>query len=189
MKGFEKFLSQVVAEGTREGRNEQLDEMDGKERDKNELPPRKRKGQNLEDGPSTEKTETGNKPPKKNQTKTPSQQKKAPKKDQLLATSDPSTENSASKLTSPSPPPPSPNRTSLSPALESDEPPPLPSILSSKPRLAKIRCVLQLYHCLLRLPPTQSLRYHRLIFSGIKIHLWFNQRRYQPLPPLQPRNY
>ena len=143
VKGFEKFLSQVVAEGTREEMNEQLDEMDGKEKDKeNELPHRKRKGQNLENGPSTKKSRTGNKPPQKNQTKTPSRQKKAQKKTGsiLLVTSGPSTENSAFKLKSTSPPPPSPNHTSLSPALESDDPPPLPpkapplpSILSPKP--------------------------------------------------------
>ena len=134
VKGFEKFLSQVVAEGTREEMNKQLDDMVEKERDKeNELPPRKRKGQNLEDGPSTKKTRTGNKPPRKNQIKTPSRQKKAPKKtgNILLVTSGPSTEKSASELgspksTSPPPPPPSPNPTSLSPALEFDDPPPLP---------------------------------------------------------------
>ena len=71
MQSVEKFLSQVVAEGTLEEMNEQLDEMDGKEKDKeNELPHRKRKGQNLENGPSTKKSRTGNKPPQKNQTKT-----------------------------------------------------------------------------------------------------------------------
>lgn len=47
VKGFEKFLSQILAEGTHDKMNKKLDDMDGKEGDqedgKNELPPRKRK--------------------------------------------------------------------------------------------------------------------------------------------------
>jgi hypothetical protein len=144
VKGFEKFLSQIVAVGTHEEMNKKLDDMVGKERDKeNELPPRKRKQQNLEDGPSTKKSRTGNKPPPKNQIKTPSRQKKAPKKTPkktapkkigniLLVTSGPSTEKTASESGSPkypSPPPPSPKPTSLPPALEHHSS--LPS--SSKP--------------------------------------------------------
>ena len=76
VKGFEKFLSQIVAEGTREEMNKKLDDIVGEEGDKeNEPPARKRKRKNLEDGPSTKKARTVNKPPPKNQIKTPSQQK------------------------------------------------------------------------------------------------------------------
>ena len=124
VKGFEKFLSQIVAEGTREEMNKKLDDIVGEEGDKeNEPPARKRKRKNLEDGPSTKKARTVNKPPPKNQIKTPSRQKKGGKKvgSILLVTSGPSTESNAPGSSSPKPTTSSPHS-----SLESTSPPPIP---------------------------------------------------------------
>ena len=106
VKGFEKFLSQIVAEGTHEEMNKILYDMVG---DKNEPPPIKRKGITwMAHQIRKPEVDTRN-----NRTKTPSRQKKAAIKAEniLLVTSGPSTENTPPGSGSPSPPPSSPKPT------------------------------------------------------------------------------